>query len=137
MNTKELILGWLKNGMPTFVVASLIAIVVGLIGVIYFYDQNPFDDALFDGAVWRTEATNTTIDNLRGPMTEDLRKRFLRSGSSKQEILKLLGPPDAADREGFSSYWIGAWGRDRIEFDSLNLAFDDQGCLIASSIEQH
>jgi len=118
--------------------AILLLMVLFLSGCIkYLTTDYPFDDRKFDSTVWKSFHMNMDHDNPRGQMIDDLFNNHLRKGLPKEEITKLLGEPDFEVSDNFISYNLGMWSGFRMDYDSLDLEFDNSGKLLKCYRVQH
>jgi len=74
--------------------------------------KDPIPDRVFDPMTWRKGDRRA-----RGAMVDDLEKRQLLIGSSKQAVIELLGAPDGSDTLGLALEYVvdlglrtGPWG---------------------------
>ena len=111
---------------------------IAFFAYIYFivFDY-PFDNKEFDKVTWEKFSENMEPDNPRGEMFENLTEQHLKTGMTKSEVIKLLGKPDFREEKDFLSYNIGMWSGYRIDYDSLDLKFNEKGELIEFYRVQH
>lgn len=120
------------------VVVSVLLLSVGfLLFLRFFIFQNPFNDQRFNQSLWAAYSGSTAPNNPRGQMYEDLTKKNLKKGMSKQDVLTLLGEPDVSKEETVFTYNLGAWSGFRIDYDSLDIEFDQDGKVKAFDRVQH
>ena len=113
-------------------------IVLAFIGVQKCLTANtPFDDRLFDSALWKSATHKFERDNPRGQMYDDLRHHYLKKGLDKQAVLNLLGPPDIKSDDSLFNYNLGMWSGFRIDYDTLNIAFNSKGKVARVYRVQH
>ena len=124
------------------IIASILA--VGLLGyvafvwyVAYVVFDTPFDNKEFDKIVWQKYHKDMNPDNPRGEMYKSLIEDYLKQGMTKREIIQLLGEPDYKDEENLLSYNLGMWSGFRIDYDSLDLNFSNDGNLVKYYRVQH
>lgn len=98
---------------------------------------DPFAGQSFDRAVWHKFHNNHEPDNPRASMSKDLRRRYLRQGLTKQEVVKLLGEPDMNKSDNMYEYNLGMWSGFRIDYDGLQIHFDAEGRLSYVQCVQH
>jgi hypothetical protein len=102
---------------------------------------------LFGGGIFRTSsfdkdhwlASEKTADDIschRGGMAEDIRRNVLHFGQTIDEVTKVLGQPSDV-RGAIYSYNLGMCSGMRIDFDSLDVHFDNRGRLKLVQIVQH
>jgi hypothetical protein len=120
------------------IVVSVLLVSVGfLLFLRFFIFQNPFNDQRFNQSLWAAYSGSTDPSNPRGQMYEDLTKQNLKKGMSKQDILALLGEPDFSKEDTVFKYNLGAWSGFRIDYDSLDIEFDQDGKVKAFYRVQH
>jgi hypothetical protein len=116
---------------------------VGLILLLFFARQlyglfnNPFNDKRFSREVWLEHANSKDPDNPRGRMASDLRRRILRDGMSKEQVIEFLGEPDFSADDNAYKYNLGAWSGFRIDYDPFDVYFDESGVVARIEIVQH
>jgi hypothetical protein len=98
---------------------------------------SPFDDRRFDRDTWLAFHGNSDADDPRGMMARDLQRRLLLGQDTRERVLELLGPPDHGKRADMLSYNLGMWSGFRMDYDSLDIYFDDQGRVAEVLIVQH
>jgi hypothetical protein len=122
----------------TGVVVSVFLVIVGFLFVLRFLIfQNHFDDKHFNQSLWAAYSGSTEPDNPRGQMYEDLTTKTLKKGMSKHHVLALLGEPDFSKEETVFKYNFGAWSGFRIDYDSLDIEFDQDGKVKSFYRVQH
>jgi hypothetical protein len=120
------------------VVVSVLLVSIGFLFFLrFFIFQNPFNDQRFNQSLWAAYSGSTDPNNPRGQMYEDLTTKNLKKGMSKQDVLTLLGEPDFSKEEAVFKYNLGAWSGFRIDYDSLDIAFDQDGKVKAFYRVQH
>jgi hypothetical protein len=124
--------------------ALLLLLVLGLVygRAAYTLLHRPFNDRTFDRSVWIGVAGVPLERNPRGPMTEDLRRRFLHEGMSRREVRALLGQPDNGPYPEATTaiedhYFLGHWGEMSIDGDYLIIHYDKRRRLVSTEIYQH
>jgi hypothetical protein len=105
--------------------------------VIFLTLCGPFDDRSFDRETWLALHNDSDADNPRGKMARDIQRRLLLGQVTREEVLDLLGPPDHGQRDDMLSYNLGMWSGFRMDYDSLDIYFDDQGRVVDVLIVQH
>ena len=98
---------------------------------------SPLDDRPFDRETWLAFHNDSEPDNPRGKMARDLQRRLLLGQETREKVLDLLGPPDHGERGDMLSYNLGMWSGFRMDYDSLDIYFDDQGRVVKILIVQH
>ena len=114
----------------------LLAAVVTLI-CFRSYDTFPWER--FDQQKWlayNSLPDGNQSDCYRGPMVFSLRHYYLKSGMDYSTVRKLLGKPDL-EKDGCLHYTLGMCSGLGMDFDSLNISFDDERHLTKSFTEQH
>ena len=86
-----------------------------------------FDEIPFDRKVWLAYEKNKD-GNIRKRMFHDLRRRHLRPGMSRNEVLRLLGKPTREDGDHLD-YYLGPDALD-IDTNELILELDASGCVV-------
>lgn len=138
----------ITNWKRILLVAGLGGLVLTTSVVIYFwrpisesYDlllNDPFDDRPFDQVAWLAmRGSWDAEENPRGRMVVSLRARLIDSQLSQREVLELLGAPEFENRDGFLSYNLGMWTGFRIDYDSLDIHFGDDGRVSEVLVVQH
>jgi hypothetical protein len=92
---------------------------------------SPFNSEKFNSVVWKQsfDPDFDTIENPRGPMTDDLIKNHLRPGMSLDSVYQMLGPPDKVEGTDTLQYYLGYWSGFGMDPDILQLELR-QGELI-------
>jgi len=98
---------------------------------------DPFAGRQFDRDLWNELHGSEEPNNPRGKMVGDLRSRHLEAGMSREAVEELLGKPDWATYEYVWQYNLGMYSGYRIDYDSLDIHFDDDGRLSHIEIVQH
>lgn len=116
----------------------LLIVTIGIFSYVYFvaFDY-PFDNKDFDKVVWHKYKNNMEPDNPRGEMFESLIEKHLMAGMTKSEVIQLLGTPDFREEKDLFSYNLGMWSGYRIDYDSLDLKFKNNGKLVEFYRVQH
>ena len=127
----------LRNGLLLIAANTMALALCGLL-----LDRvDPFNQARFDRHAWQTPCATAQ----RGPMTRNLERRHLRKGMRRDAVLALLGKPDK--RESYQGrplvegrdyerareiirYDLGPWSGFAMDWDHLDLAFDEAGRLL-------
>ena len=102
---------------------------------------------LFTGGVFRTSSFNEQkwkslnrrtkdFSCYRGGMAADIQANVLHVGQSRAEVENLLGSPETSER-AYYQYFLGMCSRFQIDFDTLDVHFDEGGKLKRVSIVQH
>ena len=121
--------------------AVLVVLIVFQVLLFYAVVRDPFDDKPFDRDTWLRAATATSGPNPRGPMAEDLRRRFLRAGMSRKAVNSLLGKPDGGwdDKQKLHEdhYNLGQWSILSIEPDYLVIHYDKDDRIDRTVIPAH
>ncbi len=100
--------------------------------------DSPFNEMAFDQKAWIEETEweddpSESKQPLRGMMLDDLFDNYLKTGMTKEEVGRLLGPhgdgwTESTDREWH--YRLGAWSGFRMDGDYITLEFDKRGRLV-------
>lgn len=129
---------WIAAIAGGAVVAGLVWLMVVLVPFGYAVLNNPFNDRPFNRSVW-LQAANDDWKNRRGPMTDDLRRHYLRQGMTKSAVRKVLGRSSHSEndqkRGDVDYYSIGAWGLFPIDPYCLVIQYDTAGRLVSTRIE--
>lgn len=104
--------------------------------VIGFLLDDPFSGRWFNQTLWQKLDGSLDPDNPRGSMVLDLKQRYLKKGVSRSYVISLLGEPDCENTDEILSYNLGMWSGFRIDYDSLDIRFED-GLLVESYCVQH
>ena len=120
-------------------VVSLFIIAAAAVSALYFCDfcGGAFDDQTFDRSTWIAYRGSSEPDSPRGHMFVDLAERLEQQRPRRAEVLHLLGEPDfyllgsnplsPPDLNANPlSYNLGMWSGFRIDYDSLEIEFDDE-----------
>jgi hypothetical protein len=114
-----------------------------------FYPPAYFYTAWFYRPTW-ISSTTSEFDNVRGRMCGDLRRRYLRPGMRREEVIRLLGKPDgfisqteigtlSSPESGNASqayrYFIGMC--ESMDGWSLDIGFDRDGRLTSTWLTQY
>lgn len=119
----------------TFKIAGVLAgitlfVMIGFYTYLHFIVfEDPFDNKKFERSVWMENHDNMDPDNPRGEMYKDLVEKKLKKGMTKEEIIELLGEADIKTEERFLSYNLGMWSGFKMDYDSLDLEFDNKNQL--------
>ena len=109
-------------------------------GVLRSFD--PFRGQSFDKTVWdtafkcssRQECIEKEWSCIRGPMYQDLKFRYLRVGTSQDEVMRLLGVK-APMKDGCLYYDLGACSGFGMDGDYLRICLDPQQRI--QSVDHH
>lgn len=124
-------------------VAVVAAALVGVRGCIDWLD--PFAGRSFDRELWHRYRNNDDRDNPRGSMVRSLQRWYLEPGMTHEQVVELLGEPDMGQILGdersntpqMYEYNLGMWSGFRIDYDGLQIYFDQTGHLTDSQCVQH
>lgn len=94
----------------------------------------PFAGKEFDSRVWRDAADSLDQNNPRAAMVADIRRR-LEPGMSKGDVKELLGIPEM-ERPSCFLYILGAWSGFRVDYDALEIEFDERSGLVKTTVIQ-
>lgn len=83
----------------------------------------------FDSEIWLANAGNEEKDNPRAEMISELIDEVLKVGMTRDEVIKLLGPPDST-RDTRELYDIGRspWG---VDLEYLAIDYEDDKLVLA------
>lgn len=87
--------------------------------------DDPYDNRPFSQSIWLAHHNDWDANNPRGEMVKDLTNRLIREKPLRAEVLELLGEPEYSTSDNRLSYNIGAWHFIRIDYDSLDIHFDE------------
>jgi len=120
-----------------------------VISAVWLYQQmgldDPFNDTSFDRATWRQHPT-AEFDNPRGHMLESLIDHLKERRPSRNEVVELLGPserkcgtlaPPVGSTETCLSYELGSWSGFRMDPDTLDVYFREDGVFLEAYAVQH
>mgnify|MGYP001297361659 CR=1 FL=1 len=110
------------------------AIIVG--GYSLFQTLDPFAGRQFDRVLWHHYAGNGDSDNPRASMVADI-KRDISTGTTRNQVMELLGEPDFEKSRSVFKYNLGMWSGFRIDYDSLDIHFDEYGQVVELRVVQH
>lgn len=99
--------------------------------------SDPFDDRRFDRSVWLAMHGSQDRDNPRGPMARDVQRILLEAKMSRAQVREMLGSPDGHETPSLWQYTLGMWSGFRIDYDSLDVHFDDRGRATKVRVVQH
>jgi hypothetical protein len=107
---------------------------------IYAFTDNPFNDEPFTRSKWMALGPHTGgWRQGRGPMAEDLQRRFLHKGMRRGDVRTLLG--NASGGPGQKSnedwYYLGVWAYMSIDGDYLVVRYDGAGRVVGTDIYTH
>jgi len=127
--------------------AALIAAVgVALAFATWKISRAPFDDRDFDRATWSRMRGSDERDNPRGQMLDDLVEDLEARRPSRDEVIVMLGPtesecavlsPPIGPKDTCLSYILGMWSGFRIDYDTLDVYFGDDGRVRKAMAVQH
>jgi hypothetical protein len=129
-------------------VLGLIAGVLIAVALWFVWDNpmDPFDNASFDQALWAKWRGSWDYDNPRGHMAADLIDRLEDDRPTRAEVVALLGPseapchdltPSVGSVQECLSYSIGSWSGFRMDSDTLDVYFGNDGRVRSSLTVQH
>ena len=99
--------------------------------------NNPFNDRRFSEKEWKEFHLSDEPNNPRGRMAYDIRDHVLKTGMKRQDVLAILGQPDLYEGQEYISYNLGMWSGFRMDYDSLDIHFDEHGGFTHVRILQH
>lgn len=120
------------------VALGLLALALGFMGWQYWlFKGGIFRISRFDAIEWRAlQKKSDDFSCYRGGMANDIQMNVLRVGQTSNEVHGLLGRPDSV-RDGVDGYFLGMCSGLRIDFDSLDIHFDNNNRLTLVQIVQH
>lgn len=127
----------------TLIVGSFVLFAVLFASIFYWFNNNIYNDSWFNEVIWKAKTERrssgdppSVCDSKRIYMAEDLQRRMLKKGMTRQEVMALLGRPSALwsvrDKSAMS-YYLGC---DRDIFTSIiifEVKFDKHQRMISSS----
>jgi hypothetical protein len=129
---------WTILRAAKYLILSLLLAVIAMVGWQYWlYKGGIFSTSRFNTAEW--EAMPFKDDEFscyRGGMANDLKGRVLLPGMSRESVERLLGN-SIGNKANELEYDLGMCSGLRIDFDSLNVYFDERGELARVAIIQH
>ena len=114
--------------------AFLIAGAALVASVLWLAFSSPFSGADFNQRGWAA-AAGQDERCIRGSMVNDLLKKHVRIGMTKEKLFAVIGQPDD-DRGAEVSYYLG-FCQTPIDPDTLDFYFDSQGMLTKHDIINH
>ena len=129
---------WPVGRIGKYISLTLLVLVVFYAAWSYWlFKGGVFSTAAFDSTEWHVKQTNATDWScFRGGMANDIKNRILKSGLPRADVKGLLGQPDV-EKPGKFEYNLGMCSGLRIDFDSLNVYFNESGVVESVSIVQH
>jgi hypothetical protein len=135
---------WLLFGLVSAVLGGLVFFFLLPIFVAPLY----WNTAPFSRQLWLENPSVGPGDNLRGRMVADIRRRHLRPGMRREEIVRMLGKPDNVHSRSELSHYPELKGADlgysyrlglckSMDDWSLDIGFDRSGCLVATGLTQY
>ena len=121
----------------TLLAAAVVTVVAFLGWQYWLMNGGIFRTSRFDETEWKSLRKFTTDSSCyRGGMAQDIKTKVLRTGMTRAEVEKLLGPPDLV-RDEYHEYLLGMCSGLRIDFDTLDVHFDSGGRLAKVQTVQH
>jgi hypothetical protein len=108
--------------------------------------HDPFDNAQFDQVVWNKWRGSWDSDNPRGHMASALIDELKDRKLTRDEAIALLGSPEAkcgvlpnpvGPADSCISYSIGSWSGFRMDSDTLDVYFGNDGRVSDAITVQH
>jgi len=121
-------------GTLTVAAGAVLVVFLDLTGTLFW---KPFADRRYDPSAWRRESGRMNENSRRGSMVCDLERRIIRRGMTRAEVIAHLGEPDGTKDPDDYGYVIGMWTGFRMDFDTFDVLFDDQGRVVETRIVQH
>ena len=119
------------------VIAIVLALLLPIIIYKFFLFPNIWNDLTFNENHWKQFHNSRESDNPRGKMYEDLRSKLLDRRPPKEVVLQMLGEPDFSKEDSFLSYNLGMWSGFRVDYDSIDIYFDENGVVMDVKRVQH
>jgi hypothetical protein len=127
---------------------AVICVVIAALALWFTWNDptDPFDNAFFEQVVWSKWRGSWDADNPRGHMAADLINRLKDRQLTRDEVVALLGPPEApcsvltppaGPTETCLSYSIGSWSGFRMDSDTLDVYFGHDGRVRSAFTVQH
>jgi len=88
-------------------------------------NPDPFDDRVFNQEVWLQHYDDWDAANPRGRMAYSVRDTLIEARMTREEVLEMLGPPEYGSATYSIKYLLGAWSGIRIDYDFLEIYFDE------------
>jgi hypothetical protein len=132
-------LAWAVGGV-------LLAAAAVTVAFLLWWTSSPFDEKAFDRATWLSLAGDMDPDNSRGGMAGALVEQLEREKPTREQVLELLGPaeypcselsPPKGPRDTCLSYNLGMWSGLRMDYDTLDIYFDNSGRVARALTVQH
>jgi hypothetical protein len=129
---------WTILRVVKYAAISLLVAAVAVVGWQYWlFKGGIFSTSRFDSEKWKELSfNNDDFSCYRGGMANDLKDRVLLPTMSRASVENLLGKPDRSGVEDLE-YTLGMCSGLRIDFDSLNVYFNEHGGLTRVAITQH
>ena len=119
----------------------LIIMAIGLVTCAYWWNKPPvsFGGNKFNKKVWAATEGLSATWNCRWQMADDLQKQWLTPGMEREEIVKLLGEPDAGMSKSVYRYNLGDWGPKSpvLIYYTLDVNFDKNDHMIWTERSRH
>ena len=128
MNPLAIVVVKVIAAISAAILALLGAAYVGLHFFIWWFFEPPWDNDDFDRDAWIALRDNMDRSNPRGEMYDDLVANHLKVGMTRDEVAMLLGEPDLSEKRPDSwMYRLGMWSGYRMDYDALQVSFDEHG----------
>ena len=123
--------------MKNRIVAITLILVITIVFVVIFIQSpyymlvdmllnpDPFDDRPFNQEVWLEHFDDWDGANPRGRMAYSVRDILLETHMTRAEVIEMLGPPEYDSAEYSIRYLLGAWSGIRIDYDLMEIFFDE------------
>ena len=129
---------WSFGRVAKYLAVALLILIISYAAWLYWiFKGGVFSTSSFESVAWHAKQTNQTdMTCFRGGMANDIKKRILKPGVSRAVLERLLGAPDVKSTAALQ-YNLGMCSGFRIDFDSLNVYFNENGELTSVAIVQH
>jgi hypothetical protein len=137
-----------EQQMKQCCVGCFLFFVVGILGLwaLDVLTRPNFGSRKFDQAIWKRNGS-TNGNNPRMGMIDDLRKNYLRSGISREAVLKLLGKESSEEKSNkvvpsyqyiYHSYrYVYYIGTHKLENWFLSVSFDNEDGLTETEVSHN
>lgn len=112
-------------------ILSVLILVGGLLFFYWLIFSSPFDSRKFDRSVWMIVSYENESQCVRGPMANDVKENIVKVGTTRSELINLLGPPN---KEFGNEYWYVLGMCRGVDYDILHVHFDENGKVVSVEI---
>jgi hypothetical protein len=131
---------WLKL-VRVLLIGGASFLTVGVGSVLFFLwwiHSHVFSVSKYDPAIWFAQTTNETdLTCYRGGMAHDIIDHHLNINMTNTQVESLLGKPDGTSSPSHYAYTLGMCSGFKIDYDTLDVNFDDTGKYLNAAIHQH